>query len=197
MPTIYLASSSPRRRELLEQIHLPHTVITTDTDESLPCDIPPAEQVMALSRRKADAAANMLAEAKGIIIAADTTVVLDGEVLGKPVHEDDALTMLERLQGRTHEVYTGLTVYELPGGYVITDFERTEVKMRKIDREELVRYVRTNEPFDKAGAYGIQGFAAIFIEGLRGCYFNVVGLPIFKLAQLLKKLNIEVSLYWR
>jgi len=195
LPTIYLASSSPRRRDLLNQINLPHIVIATDVDESLPGEMPPAEQVMELSRRKARAAARQLAV--GVIIAADTVVVLNNEVLGKPENEADALAILERLQGATHEVYTGLTVLELPGERVLTDFERTTVKMREADRAELMRYVQSGEPLDKAGAYGIQGLASVFVEGIRGCYFNVVGLPITRLVLMLKKMDIDVSAYWR
>ncbi len=193
--TIYLASSSPRRRELLDQIGLPHTVITMEVDESLPPGLSPVEQVITLSRRKAGAAAIKLA--KGIVIAADTVVVLDGQVLGKPANETEALAMLERLQGTIHEVFTGVTVIELPGSRVLSNYERTEVQMRDVSRDELVRYVASKEPFDKAGAYGVQGLAAVFVAGIRGCYFNVVGLPLFKLAQMLKELDVDVSNYWR
>jgi len=193
--TIYLASSSPRRRELLDQIGLPHTVITMEVDESLPPGLSPVEQVITLSRRKAGAAAIKLAE--GIVIAADTVVVLDGQVLGKPANETEALAMLERLQGTIHEVFTGVTVIELPGSRVLSNYERTEVQMRDVSRDELVRYVATKEPFDKAGAYGVQGLAAVFVAGIRGCYFNVVGLPLFKLAQMLKELDVDVSNHWR
>lgn len=195
MPTIYLASSSPRRRELLEQIGLSHTVINMEVDESLPPGLTPIEQVVALSRRKADAAAHELAE--GIIIAADTVVVLDGKVLGKPADETAAHAVLERLQGVVHEVFTGITVMELPGGRLLSDFERTEVQMREVSRGEIARYVATKEPFDKAGAYGVQGLAAVFVAGVRGCYSNVVGLPLFKLARMLKELGVDVSEYWR
>ncbi|TYO98038.1 Maf family protein [Desulfallas thermosapovorans] len=195
MPTIYLASSSPRRRELLDQIGLPHVVFTVDIDETLPPGLPPAEQVMSLSRSKAEAAAATLAE--GIVLAADTVVVLGGEVLGKPENESAARVMLERLQGNTHEVYTGITLMELAGGRVLSGYERTEVRLREMSRAEIEHYVATKEPLDKAGAYGVQGRAAVFVAGIRGCYFNVVGLPLFKLAQMLKELNIEVSQCWR
>lgn len=194
MPNIYLASSSPRRRELLNQIRLPHTVLAMEVDESLPPGLSPAEQVMALSRRKAAAAAEQLAD--GVVIAADTVVALGDMVLGKPENRAEALDMLERLQGATHEVYTGLTVLKLPGGRMLTDYERTGVEMRPAGRAELERYVRTGESMDKAGAYGIQGLASVFISGIRGCYFNVVGLPVFKLVQMLKELGIDVTEYW-
>ncbi|AGL02652.1 Maf family protein [Desulfoscipio gibsoniae] len=195
MPNIYLASSSPRRRELLNQIGLPYTVITIEVDESLPSGLSPAEQVVALSRRKAGAAAQKLSE--GVVIAADTVVVQNGEVLGKPADETEAMSMLERLQGAIHEVFTGITVMDLPGGRVLSDYECTEVQMREVSKDELARYIATKDPLDKAGAYGVQGVAAVFVDGIRGCYFNVVGLPVFKLAQLLKKINVDVSKYWR
>ncbi|KAF1085632.1 Septum formation protein Maf [Sporotomaculum syntrophicum] len=195
MPTIYLASSSPRRRELLEQIGLPYTIVTVDVDESLLPGLSPIEQVVALSQRKARAAATIYSE--GIVIAADTVVVLDGQVLGKPANEAEALTMLERLQGNVHEVLTGITLLELAGDRVFSDFECTEVQMRDVSRDELMRYITTKEPFDKAGAYGVQGLAAVFVAGIRGCYFNVVGLPLFKLTQMLKEFNVDVSSYWR
>lgn len=195
MPTIYLASSSPRRRELLDQIGLPYTIITVDVDESLSPGLSAAEQVIALSRRKAGAAASMRSE--GIVIAADTVVVKDDRVLGKPADAAEALAMLEQLQGDVHEVFTGITLQELPGHRVVSDYERTEVEMRHVSREELERYVATKEPLDKAGAYGVQGFAAVFVAGIRGCYFNVVGLPLFKLTEMLKKFDVGVSNYWR
>jgi len=195
LPTIYLASSSPRRHELLDQIGLPHTVLTLEVDESLPPGLSPADQVVSLSRRKANAAFSKLVE--GIVVAADTVVVLDGLILGKPANETEALEMLDRLQGGIHEVFTGITVLELSSGRVLSDYERTEVQMRNVSRDELMRYVATKEPLDKAGAYGVQGRAAVFVAGIRGCYFNVVGLPLFKLTQLLKKLDVDVSNYWR
>lgn len=195
MPTIYLASSSPRRRELLDQIGLPYTIISLDVDEKLAPGLSPIEQVITLSQRKAGAAASISSE--GIVIAADTVVVLDGQVLGKPANEAEALIMLERLQGNVHEVLTGITLLELTGDRVFSDFERTEVQMRNVSRVELMRYVATKEPFDKAGAYGVQGLAAVFVTGIRGCYFNVVGLPLFKLTQMLKEFDVDVSNYWR
>lgn len=194
MTSIYLASSSPRRRELLNQIRLPHTVLVMEVDESVPPGLSPAEQVMMLSRRKAAAAAEQVTG--GVVVAADTVVALGDTVLGKPANPAEALDMLERLQGVTHEVYTGLTVLRLPGGRMLTGYECTGVDMRPAGRAELERYVRTGEPLDKAGAYGIQGLAAAFISGIRGCYFNVVGLPLFKLVQMLKEVGIDVTGYW-
>lgn len=194
MTLIYLASSSPRRRELLSQIRLPYTVLTLEVDENIPPGLSPAEQVTTLSQRKAEAAARQVDH--GVVIAADTVVALGNTVLGKPADRVEALDMLGQLQGTVHQVYTGLTVLQLPGGRVLTDSECTGVHMRPASLEELKRYVETGEPMDKAGAYGIQGLAAVFVSGIQGCYFNVVGLPLFKLVQMLKTLGIEVSGYW-
>lgn len=194
MPRIYLASSSPRRREILDLIRLPHTVLTIDVDESLPPGMTAPEQVEALSRRKAEYAAGRLSD--GVVIAADTVVVLDGEVLGKPEDEDMAMDMLERLQGRIHEVFTGTTVWDIAGGRTFTGHGHTYVEMRAAGRDELLRYIATGEPKDKAGAYGIQGLGSVFIAGIRGCYFNVMGLPVYKLTRMLKELDIDVSKCW-
>lgn len=194
MPQIYLASSSPRRREILQMIGLPHRVLVPDVDETMPPGIPPAGQVEELSRRKAAAAVERLND--GVVIAADTVVVLDGEVLGKPADRREALDMLERLQGRTHEVFTGVTVCRAAGGLASTGHEHTYVQMRPARREELARYVDTGEPMDKAGSYGIQGKGSVFVSGIRGCYFNVVGLPVHMLTRMLGEMGINVTGYW-
>jgi len=195
LPRLYLASSSPRRREILDLIKLPHTVLAIDVDESLPPGMAAPEQVEALSRRKAEYAARQLSG--GLVIAADTVVVLDGEVLGKPADEAMAMDMLERLQGRTHEVFTGATVWDISGGRAVTGHDHTYVEMRAAGRDELLKYIATGEPMDKAGAYGIQGLGSVFITGIRGCYFNVMGLPVYKLTRMLKELDVDVSEYWR
>jgi len=194
LPQIYLASSSPRRRELLSQIKLPYQILTREVDETLPPGIPPAEQVLTLSRRKAAAAAEKLNA--GIIIAADTVVALGEVVLGKPQNAAEALDMLDRLQGKVHEVYSGITLLEMPGNRMLSDYERTEVIMRPASRAELARYVATDEPMDKAGAYGIQGLAAVFVTGIKGCYYNVVGLPVSKLVTMLGEFGIDVTACW-
>ncbi|MFA7467947.1 MAG: Maf family protein, partial [Desulfotomaculaceae bacterium] len=163
-------------------------------DESLPPGMTAPEQVESLSRRKANYAARQLPG--GVVIAADTVVVLDGEVLGKPEDETMAMEMLERLQGRTHEVFTGVTVWDIVRGSSVTGHDRTFVDMRPVTRDELFRYIATGEPMDKAGAYGIQGLGSVLITGIRGCYFNVMGLPVYKLTLMLKELDIDVSEYW-
>jgi len=189
-----LASSSPRRREILELIKLPHKVITVEVDESLVRGIPPEEQVELLSRSKARAAAERVNE--GLIIAADTLVVLDEKVLGKPENVESAIGILKQLLGRTHRVFTGVTVWDVSTGRAVTAHECTVVEMRQATHEEISRYVRTGEPMDKAGAYGIQGLGSIFITGIQGCYFNVMGLPVYKLTRLLRELGLDVTRYW-
>ena len=197
MAAIYLASSSPRRRQLLEQIGLPFTVIKTDVDESVAPDLSPSEQVQLLSRRKAQWGAESNPQLNGIIIGADTIVVLDEQVLGKPNNSEQAYLMLQQLMGKTHRVLTGITLLDWPSGHVLSDCEETLVQMRTASKQELWRYIATNEPLDKAGSYGAQGMAAIFVTSVKGCYYNVVGLPLAKLTLMLSKMDVDVSAYWR
>ena len=146
----------------------------------------PDELVKALSRHKAEE----VASAGAIVIGADTVVVLDGAVLGKPKDAEDAKRMLRALSGRRHAVYTGVTV--LRGGTVLSRAERTEVRFRPLDEAEIERYVATGEPLDKAGAYGAQGFASLFVERIEGDFFNVMGLPLCLLGKMLKELDVEL-----
>ena len=185
---IILASQSPRRRELLERMGLPFRTITPDIDERMDRPLPPAELVAAISAEKARAAAAQ-AGAESIVIAADTVVALDGAVLGKPAGEADAERMLTALAGRTHFVYTGLTV--LRGETVRTVSEETAVTFRPLTEGEIAAYVATGEPLDKAGAYGIQGYGALLVEGIRGDYYNVMGLPMCRLGLLLGELGVD------
>lgn len=186
---IILASGSPRRRELLTQMGLSFRVLVSDADETADKALPPAEQVSLISRRKAEAVA---AEAgpDALVIAADTIVALDGEVMGKPHSREEAVQMLARLQGKTHQVYTGLTLQE--GSRTETCVECTAVTFRPMTAAEIQAYVATGEPMDKAGAYGIQGFGGMFVEGIQGDYFNVMGLPICRLGKVLQSFGVEV-----
>ena len=185
---IVLASQSPRRRELLERLGLPFRTLVPDIDERMDRPLPPAELVAVISAEKARAA-QALAGPEAIVIAADTVVALDGAVLGKPAGEADAARMLSALAGRTHHVYTGLTV--LRGERVRTVSEETAVTFRPLTEQEIAAYVRTGEPLDKAGAYGIQGYGALLVEGIRGDYYNVMGLPVCRLGLLLKELGVD------
>ena len=187
---IILASKSPRRKELLEQMGLEGFRITApNVDESVEPGLAPAEIVEALSLRKARAAAGR-AGPKDLIIAADTVVALDGAALGKPRSEKDAFSMLSRLSGREHRVYTGVTV--LQGERAVTEHEETAVVFRALEPGEIRGYIATGEPMDKAGAYGIQGMGALLVEGIRGDYGNVVGLPVFRLGRILAGFGLNL-----
>ncbi len=195
-PPLILASASPRRRELLEQIGLHPAVVPASVDEAMEGGTP-GEIVSSLSSRKAAAAAAGFHGGE-VILGADTVVVLDGEILGKPRTHEEAADMIRRLQGKTHEVYTGVTLIRTAGGpgrgtseARVTFAERTLVRVYPMTEEEIGLYANSGEPMDKAGAYGIQGPFAAFIEGIDGDYTNVVGLPVGKVFQELKKLAPE------
>ena len=184
---LILASQSPRRRELLGLFRIPFTVRVADIDETMDLSLPPYDEVARVSRLKALAVPR---EPEDVVIAADTVVVCDGKVLGKPKDEAEALEMLTLLSGRDHQVMTGLTV--LRGGEEKTCTEVTDIRFRPLTQKEILAYIRTGEPMDKAGAYGIQGGAALFAQGIHGDYFNVVGLPVCRLGQLLRQLAPEI-----
>lgn len=190
MKELILASSSPRRCELLKQLGLNFRTLVCQVDETSPSGVSPFELVELLAVRKAMAVARMLDE--GIVIGADTVVVWRGQVLGKPSGQEDAVEMLRRLQGTTHEVYTGVALVDANSRKVLIEHEKTRVFFRSIDEEEIRRYVATGEPMDKAGAYAVQGLAAIFMRSLEGCYTNVVGLPLARLAEMLKLFGYNV-----
>ena len=186
---IILASGSPRRRELLERMGIEDfDIITSDVDESVDETLPPAEQVEILSRRKADAVAAEVSP-NDLVIAADTVVAMDGIVLGKPADEMDAFRMLSALSGVRHHVFTGVTVRM--GDRVLTRHEVTSVDFRALEPEEVEQYIATGECMDKAGAYGIQGYGCLLVEGIVGDYYNVMGLPVALLAQMLKQFGVD------
>lgn len=189
MPRVILASQSPRRRQLLGQIGLQNfDVLSLEVDESYDSSLTPEEIVATLSRRKADAAA--VQDAAAIIIAADTMVFLDDLRLGKPHSEEEAFRMLSALSGRTHQVRTGVTVVR--GSQSVTRVETSDVTFRPLSEREIWAYIRTGEPMDKAGAYGVQGKAALFVEGIRGDYFNVMGLPLCLLGRMLEQFQVDL-----
>lgn len=186
---IVLASASPRRKQLLSQMGLEFEVVPSDIDEKLPADLPYEEAVQELAFKKASHVASLI-DGHRLVIGADTIVVKD-EVLGKPKDKDDACEILYRLQGQSHEVVTGLAVVDNLTGKFKKSFEKTIVEMVPLSMEEIEQYVLTGEPMDKAGAYGIQGLAGIFISRIIGCYYNVVGLPIHRLWMMLKEFGIN------
>lgn len=186
---IILASASPRRCQLLQQIGLEFKVIPAEVDENITASSP-QELVKILASQKAQRVANSNPEA--LVIAADTIVVIDGEVLGKPKDEIQARLMLHMLSGRQHQVMTGLAVHSVDRDYRKTIVETTQVEFRSLTIDEIEAYIRTGEPFDKAGAYGIQERGALLVAGIEGCYFNVVGLPLNQLGLLLRELGVNV-----
>ena len=190
MAELILASQSPRRQELLRRIGITDfTVLATDSDESYDPRWSPEELVSRLSARKAAAAARA-AGPDALVIAADTMVFLDDRRLGKPADEADAFGMLSALSGREHTVRTGVTVRR--GEVVRTEVEATAVHFRGLTAEEIRRYIATGEPMDKAGAYGIQERGALLVEGIRGDYFNVMGLPVLRLARMLRAFGLDL-----
>jgi len=184
---IILASQSPRRKELLGLFHIPFTVRVADIDETMDPGKTPYDEVGRVSRRKALA---VVREHDDVVIAADTIVVCNGRVLGKPHSEAEAKEMLALLSGRDHQVMTGMTV--LRGDRTETVTEVTDIHFRPLSQTEIDAYVRTGEPMDKAGAYGIQGGAALFAEKMVGDYYNVMGLPVCRLWQLLSQIAPEL-----
>ena len=184
---LILASQSPRRKELLGLLGIPFEIQVPQADETMDHSDDPARQVAEVSRRKAQA---IRAGDDTVVIAADTIVVCDGVILGKPHSKEDACRMLAMLSGRSHLVMTGMTV--MRGGQTQSHTEITEVFFREISRKEIDRYVESGEPMDKAGAYGIQGGAALFAEKLQGDYYNVMGLPVCRLTQMLKSAAPEL-----
>lgn len=185
---LILASNSPRRKRLLEQIGLRFLVIPSHVDEDIDEEYPPEVHVRILSERKATEVAQTVSE--GIILAADTIVVLDGAILNKPTDVRNAIEMLMHLSGKRHEVFTGVCLLDVSSGRKIVDHERTEVWFRELEYDEVETYVRSGGPMDKAGAYGIQDdFGAVFVERIYGDYYTVVGLPLTKVYLHLRQLQ--------
>jgi septum formation protein len=185
---LILASSSPRRAEILADAGLPFSVLSSPVDESPHPGETPAALVQRLASAKADVVTARVV-GPAIILAADTVVVLDDKILGKPGSTEDARHMLQQLSGRTHSVLTGVALIRLPDGERRQFLESTLVHFRPIADEELSSYLATQEPYDKAGAYAIQGQAGRYIPRIEGCYFNVVGLPLSRVLTELKSLG--------
>ena len=190
MSQLYLASASPRRRELLSQLGLTYEVVPADVDEShLPGETP-ADYVVRLARLKAETAAARLGRPAKPVLGADTTVVVEGEVLGKPVGREQGLAMLAKLAGRQHEVLSAVALWSARG--VTSALSLSRVRFRDIPAAEARAYWDTGEPADKAGGYGIQGRGAVFVTELMGSYSGVMGLPLYETAELLRAAGVEV-----
>jgi len=191
MGKLILASASPRRCELLRQMGLSFTVMVSGVAEEDPDSADPFILAGKLAEEKAESVARQVA--CGLVLAADTVVEVDGRLLGKPADRQEACAMLRTLSGRWHEVLTGIVLIEQPGGRKISHVERTRVHMRALSEEEINWYVNSGESGDKAGGYGIQGRAAVFVDRIEGCYFNVVGLPLAALWQLLAEFDTVIQ----
>ena len=185
---LILASASPRRRELLERFGVPFEIVPAAGPETAPAGLSPRELVTALAEHKAAEVAGRYPDA--VVVAADTVVEIGGTVLGKPGTPEKAEEMLRRLSGETNRGWTGLCVRR--GGESLSAAECTEVRFRTLTDGEIAAYAATGEPLDKAGAYGYQGLASLFVEEIRGDYFNVVGLPLCRLGQMLRSFGVEL-----
>jgi len=184
-----LASASPRREQLLRQVGYEFQVLPSLAEEDNTAELPPEELVQTHARAKAWDVARQVAPAD-IVIGADTLVVLDGKVFGKPGSAEQACRMLQELSGRTHSVWSGIAIVK--EGRCLCAAVETRVTLGRLNEEEIKRYVATGEPLDKAGAYAVQGIGAVFVEKLDGCYFNVVGLPLNALARLLSEAGVDL-----
>ena len=186
---IILGSQSPRRRELLEKLDLPFTILTADIDETVRPELTPAQAVADISARKAAAILRQASE-DDLVITADTIVVLDGQIMGKPHSPEEAEQMLSSLSGRTHQVYTAVTLHS--HARQKTEVACTQVTFRPLDPTEIRAYIASGEPMDKAGAYGIQGRGAVLVSHLEGDYFNVMGLPLCTLCRMLRSFGVKI-----
>jgi septum formation protein len=189
---LILASASPRRAELLRQVGIPFDQVVPDICEQVEGQLAPEELVCLLARRKAEAIARKFD--RGLVLAADTLVHYRGLMLGKPADAEEAGRMLQLLSGDHHEVISALYLIDAATGRIESGLSTTTVWMKELTEQEIAAYLATNEPYDKAGAYGIQGFAALFISRIEGCYFNVVGLPLNLLQELLNNMHFTTWL---
>lgn len=200
-PLLVLGSGSPRRAALLEQLGLPFEQVVSPEPEPIPGDGPPVEHVVESARAKALAVRRLVDQRRpalrsAVVIGADTLVCVRDAPLGKPRHEEQAAAMLRALSGRTHQVYTGVVLVG-PEREQWSDWALTQVRMRSLSEADIQGYVDSREPLDKAGAYGIQGLGARFIEQIEGCYYNVVGLPLARLCALLEQAGYDFALLYQ
>ncbi|MBO3445677.1 MULTISPECIES: Maf family protein [Clostridia] len=189
---IILASASPRRKEILGNTKVKFDVIKSEIDEVILEEEAPTQAVMRLAFEKCIDIASK--NKNSLVIGADTIVVLDNTILGKPKDKEDAIDMIERLSGRWHQVITGISLINLDADKKIIDYVVSNVKFKELSHEDIIDYIQTNESLDKAGAYGIQGYGALLVEEIQGDYFNIVGLPISRLSDLLKK-HFSINLF--
>lgn len=190
MKPIILASQSPRRKELLARLGIVYTAIPANIEEDIASFQVPQTAVQEIAFQKARHVSELLSD--GLIIAADTLVVLQEAILGKPVDEKDAFEMLNRLSGQEHHVITGICLFDAASGEYKVESEITKVKFRTLSAAEIRDYIATGEPMDKAGAYGIQGRGALLVDRIEGCYYNVVGLPLTRLYLMLKGFGVDL-----
>ncbi|MBN8250566.1 Maf-like protein [Priestia flexa] len=187
---LILASGSPRRKELLQQLHIPFSVHVSNVDEKVNHNYSPSEVVMDLALQKASDVATLYPN--HIVLGSDTVVVYKDSILGKPASEAEAVKTLEMLSGKKHQVLTGVALVE--GEQVQTFYEKTDVEFWPLTVDEITQYVRTGEPMDKAGSYGIQGLGAVFVKSIQGDYFSVVGLPLSRTIRELRKRGFVYSI---
>lgn len=190
---IILASTSPRRHSLAEQMGLEFEIVASNYEENMYLDLGPDKLAMTLAYGKAKEVADRIKE--GIVLGVDTFIVFEGKKLGKPKSEEDAFQMLKSFSGKYQEVYSGVAIIDCGTGEEIKDYEVTKVKFREMEDFEIRSYIKTREPMDKAGAYGIQGLSSIFIEKVDGCYTNVVGFPVYNIYKNLKKIGVDIFEY--
>ncbi|MCL7748105.1 Maf family protein [Halalkalibacter alkaliphilus] len=190
MKSFILASGSPRRKELLEQAHYSFSIQTSAVEEIVKEGLSPAEVVQQLAKQKAE---DVWSKAKdAVVLGSDTVVAFEDKILGKPENEEEAKAMLQMLSGHTHSVYTGVAICSQEG--VMTFYEKTDVEFYSLSEEDIRMYIRSGEPFDKAGSYGIQGFGAFLVKRIVGDYFAVVGLPLARTMRELKKIGITPNM---
>ena len=189
---IILASASPRRKEILENTNIKFDIISSSIEELVLDGESPCQMVMRLAFEKGIDIASKYKS--NLVISADTIVVLDDNVLGKPKDEEEARQMISNLSGRTHQVITGISLINLEKNKKIIDYVISNVKFKKLSKDDINDYIKTKESLDKAGAYGIQGYGALLVEEIQGDYFNIVGLPISKLSDLLK-IHFNINLF--
>ncbi|QJA07947.1 septum formation inhibitor Maf [Romboutsia sp. CE17] len=190
---IILASASPRRKEILENVNVKFTVVASNIDEVILDNEPPKELVMRLAFEKCMDVARKNEDA--LVIGADTIVVMDDQILGKPKNEEDAYNMIELLSNKKHQVITGISLINLSLDKKVIDYVVSEVTFKDLSKETIRDYINTKESLDKAGAYGIQGYGSLLVESISGDYFNIVGLPISRISDLLKE-HFNVNLFY-